>query len=143
MVRLLLSEGHHLLMAQRIEVQTLCDPCLASGEEVDAEELPLLNLVGNKPRLLALCPTCKIQYDQFVELVKTYGQIVEGDGTERPIAPRRQAGQARSTAGDPPGTHVCPECGRDDFKAPQGLGAHRWAAHGVQSPNKADEVAVG
>lgn len=31
---------------------------------------------------------------------------------------------------------TCPECGRDDFKAATGLGAHRASAHGVAGAHK-------
>jgi len=126
-------------MARRVTVQLLCDPCLADGKEVEAEELPPLNLVGNKPRVLALCEGHRAEvFDPLVEMVKAHGQILDIDAGAAPAkaSAKKSSRPAASGAsvGDP---LVCPECGRDDFAAPQGLGAHRFRAHGVASQAKA------
>jgi hypothetical protein len=112
---------------------------LAQGSEVAAEELPPLPLIGNKPRVLALCDVHRKEvYEPLVEMVKEFGQIVDIDGTAA-TAPKRSASRSSSPA---PSSDAlwCPECEAAgtprSFTAPQGLGAHRYRAHGVESPTK-------
>lgn len=121
-------------MARRVIVETLCDPCLKAGSEVEAEELPPLNVVGNKPRIMALCPDHRVQvYDPLVEMVKEFGQIVDIEPKAEPASGTKRKAQAA-------GSYDCPECAAAgeprSFSAPQGLGAHRYRAHGVESPAK-------
>jgi hypothetical protein len=134
-------------MARRVTVHTLCDPCLAMGSEVEAEELPPLNLVGNKPRTLALCEDHRKEvFDPLVQMVKDHGQILDiepsassGSGS---AAPKRTAAKtAKAPAVTSSVGLECPECAEAgtprSFTAPQGLGAHRYRAHGVESTKKA------
>ena len=131
-------------MARQVIVQTLCDPCLAKGEEVDAEELPPLGLVGNKPRVLALCDVHRKEvYEPLVQMVKDYGQIVDIEPATA-STPRKPAKAAAAPA--PASAALpCPECEAAgtprSFNAPQGLGAHRYRAHGVESPNREKQPA--
>lgn len=128
-------------MARRVIVETLCDPCLAQGTEVAAEELPPLPLIGNKPRVLALCPDHRAEvYEPLLAMVKEHGQIVDiepATGT----APRARV---KATTSDG-GSLDCPECRAAgtprSFTAPQGLGAHRYRAHGVESASKQEKRA--
>lgn len=125
-------------MARRVIVETLCDPCLAGGVESQAVELPPLPLVGNKPRIVALCVKHHGELaEPLIEALKEFGQIVDIEGGE---VKRPKAGQKlRDAAND--GQFDCPECREAgtprSFAAPQGLGAHRYRAHGVESASKA------
>lgn len=123
-------------MARVITVQTLCDPCLNLDKaEVPGEELPPLPLVGNKPRVLAVCQRHKAEvYDPLLAMVRDYGQIVDIDGTTSNGKATKKVVQAGAGL-------TCPECGRDDFAAPQGLGAHRFRAHGVTKEQAAEQRA--
>lgn len=136
-------------MARRVTIQTLCDPCLKQDREVDGENLPPLTLIGSKPRIIALCPEHMVNiYKPLLEAVREFGQPIDiepaMEGQPARKASSKRSSAATSTAVEsspakPPPSEpiICPECGRDDFQAPQGLGAHRWRAHGVQSPAKA------
>lgn len=124
-------------MARQVTIRTLCDVCLKDSRETEAEELPPLNLVGNKPRILALCDEHSKPYDDLVSLIKDFGQIVDIDGEPpvKEVTPRRPRAASKSTptvAANSGGEYECPECD-NTFGTPQGLGAHRFRSHGVRS----------
>jgi hypothetical protein len=130
-------------MARRVITTMLCDPCLAEGNEVEGEELPPLPLIGNKPRILALCEDHRAEvYDPLVEMVREHGQIVDIEPGPRAVArPARTRTRTRperepepepeSPAEEPVAEYECPDCARS-FTTPQGLGAHRSRVHGYR-----------
>lgn len=128
-------------MARRVIVETLCDPCLAKGSEVAAEELPPLPLIGNKPRVLALCPDHRAEvYEPLLAMVKEHGQIVDIEPATGTTAKARV-----KTATPEAGSLDCPECRAAEtprsFTTPQGLGAHRYRVHGVEAASKQEKRA--
>lgn len=126
-------------MARRVIVELLCDPCLVQDKnEVEGEELPPLPLIGNKPRVLVLCPRHRAEvYEPLLQMVKDYGQIVDIDSQGTRTVPAKKASPASAPA-RPTGDLRCPECGREDFGGPQGLGSHRFRAHGITKERAAE-----
>jgi len=122
-------------MARQVTIRTLCDVCLNTDTETDAEELPPLNLVGTKARILALCDEHRTPYDDLVTLVKEFGQTVDIDGqspVKERVTRKRSTSSSTSSSSDDDGEYQCPECEKM-FSTPQGMGAHRFRAHGVRS----------
>jgi hypothetical protein len=138
-------------MARRVIVKMLCDPCLAGGVEVEAEELPAMTLTGNKPRVLALCESHRNEvYDPLVAMLKDHGQIVDIEPATGTASAPKAAKKTAAAKAPAPGVsgevqYHCPECREAgeprSFTAPQGLGAHRYRAHGVESASKQEKAA--
>lgn len=128
-------------MSRRVIIETICDPCLKAGQEVEAIELPPVTLFGNKPRLLALCEAHRAEvYDPFLNMVKTFGQTIdlEAASNEPSSSPASNGKRQSSTSAGQ--SLPCPDCSRE-FGSPQGLGAHRYQAHGVTAASKQEAKA--
>jgi hypothetical protein len=141
-------------VAREVVVQEWCDFCIARGNRVLATWAQDVQIGKSKKRRLAGCnmdyeKTIKPFMDALMEVgtpalsdtpeenkpLPEFGGRVPCQYCARPIHPHGMTIHIKKKHPEqlgitPTASLTCPECGRDDIKAPQGLGAHMRHAHG-------------
>jgi hypothetical protein len=125
-------------MAREITVSLWCDPCLAQDIRTVGEETPPIPIGAAKPRILCLCKEHWEVYEQFADLLKEHGQVVDH---LNPAPKRTSPGSGgRRTHTDygpfPEGKWECPvpDCGSHNAKSlkeKSSVHGHMRKQHGV------------
>jgi hypothetical protein len=129
-------------------IRTLCDVHLEQNEEVDATTWEVLvRRAGSRVQVreVDLCDECVKPLEAVASFAADKGRTSAQQArartavptpssvppTSSSVTPSRQLVVAPNSAGE----YQCPDCPRT-FKRGQGLGAHRYQAHGYESPSR-------
>jgi hypothetical protein len=152
-------------MAQRI--QTVCDVHLAQGLDTEGETWEVLvRKAGSRAQMreVDLCGECSASLEAVAAFAAEHGRTQAGprartaaaaltvtptgkvactvEGCTSMVSAGNLPRHLRDVHGQrqaAPDVYPCPDCAQM-FARPQGLGAHRYRAHGYESPTRAERA---
>ena len=124
-------------------IRTLCDVHLAEDVEVEGQTWEVLvRKAGSRvqQREVDLCDECAKVLEQVAAFAADKGRTVPTANRAPAARPKATPSPDVSTSGSKAdAVHPCPDCDRT-FTRPQALGAHRYQAHGYESPSRSERA---